>query len=168
MRYKILLTLFNIISMFSLTSCKEEVVFEKNEITYETNQIVIDIKGGVLFPGIYNIEEGSLLIDVIKLAGGLQDTADLSNVNLAMPLSNNQMIVIPFTTTNMDKNNPLININTCSIEDLKKIPGIGDAKAKNIIDYRIENGYFTSIEELKKVKGINENLFNEIKTMVTL
>ena len=46
------------------------------------------------------------------------------------------------------------------------LKGIGNAKAKNIIEYRKNNGNFKSIEDLLKVNGIGEKLFKEIKDFI--
>lgn len=56
-----------------------------------------------------------------------------------------------------------IDLNTASIEDLIKIPGIGKVTAKNIVEYREKNGPFTSIEDLIKVKGIGPKKLNQVK-----
>ena len=63
--------------------------------------------------------------------------------------------------------NKLININTATIDELKTIPGIGQAKAEAIIDYRNKYGNFKTIEDIKNVNGIGNNLYEEIKTYLT-
>ena len=63
--------------------------------------------------------------------------------------------------------NKLININTASIDEFKTIPGIGDAKAKAIIDYRNKFGNFKTIEDIKNVNGIGNSLYEEIKAYLT-
>ena len=60
----------------------------------------------------------------------------------------------------------LININTADIEELKSLPGIGDAIAGRIIDYREENGGFDTIEEIMEVSGIGEKIFEAIKEQI--
>lgn len=61
-----------------------------------------------------------------------------------------------------------ININTATLEDLKKLDGIGDAKAKSIIEYRTKNGNFKNIEDLLNVSGISETIYAKIKENITV
>ncbi len=56
-----------------------------------------------------------------------------------------------------------VNINTADEKALDTLPGIGPAMAKRIIDYRMENGPFQSIEDIKNVKGIGEAKFEKMK-----
>jgi competence protein ComEA len=61
-----------------------------------------------------------------------------------------------------------ININTATAAELDQLPGIGPALAQRIIDYRTQNGPFKTIEDLKKVKGIGDALFEQIKDRITV
>lgn len=61
-----------------------------------------------------------------------------------------------------------ININTATLAELDTLPGIGPAIAQRIIDYRTQNGDFKTIEEIKKVRGIGDALFNQIKDLITV
>jgi comEA protein len=60
----------------------------------------------------------------------------------------------------------IININSAGVEELCKLPGIGEAYANRIIGYRAQHNGFKNIEELKKVKGIGEKKFEKIKRFV--
>ena len=62
----------------------------------------------------------------------------------------------------------LVDINTAEAEQLKTLNGIGDSKAKSIIEYREQNGGFKSIEEIKNVTGIGEKMFEKIKDNITV
>ena len=60
-----------------------------------------------------------------------------------------------------------VNINTAKLEELEKIPGIGEAKAKSIIEYRNKFGNFKSIDEIQNVEGIGSKLYESIKAYLT-
>ena len=60
-----------------------------------------------------------------------------------------------------------VNINTAKVEELEKIPGIGEAKAKSIIDYRNKFGNFKSIDDIQNVEGIGSKLYESIKIYLT-
>ena len=62
----------------------------------------------------------------------------------------------------------MININTCSYEDLLSLNGIGPVKAQAIIEYRSTNGGFSSIEEITNVSGIGEKTFESIRNFITV
>ena len=64
--------------------------------------------------------------------------------------------------------NNLVSINVASIEDFQKLPGVGESKAKAIIEYRNTNGNFNSIEDIKNVSGIGDSLFEKIKNNITI
>lgn len=61
-----------------------------------------------------------------------------------------------------------ININTATIENLQKIPGIGPTLAQRIVAYRQQIGKFISLEQLQQVKGIGKNKFESIKPYITI
>ena len=61
-----------------------------------------------------------------------------------------------------------ISINNATKEELMTLPGIGESKAKDIIDYRTKNGPFKKLEDLKNIPGIGENVYNNLKENITL
>lgn len=67
-----------------------------------------------------------------------------------------------------DNLNTLVNINSASLDELMSINGIGESKAKAIIEYRNSNGLFKSIEEIKNVSGIGDKLYDKIKENITV
>ena len=62
----------------------------------------------------------------------------------------------------------LVNLNSATQAELEKLPGVGPAMAKQIIEYRQKNGGFKKVEELMNVKGIGEKFFLKLKTLVTI
>lgn len=168
-------------------SSMKENTDNSNENNLEKNKIVVEIKGEVARPDVYQLEEGSIIKDLIDMAGGVTEEADLSCINRAEELINHELIIIGNindetessvvqnssvssgnSTDNDSKSSTLININTADLEQLKKITGIGDIKAQSIIDYREANGGFKSLEELKNVDGIGDKTFEKIKNEITL
>lgn len=162
----------------------------KNEIIEEVKQkIVVHISGQVNNLGIVILDEGARIVDAIEAAGGITNKADLSKVNLAFILEDAQKIYIPsiddkeeeYISSNSgnnvivsnEKSNKkegklMININTANQDELEKLPGIGNAIANRIVDYRKDNGKFNSIEDIKNVSGIGDNKFNNIKQFICI
>ena len=62
----------------------------------------------------------------------------------------------------------LLNLNTATQAELEKLPGVGAATAKTILEYRQKNGGFKKVEELMNVKGIGEKSFLKLKALVTV
>ena len=148
--------------------------------TSSNNTIVVEIKGEVMKPDVYTLSEGSIIKDLIEMAGGLTEEADISNINRAKEINNHDLIIIRnINDVNIDieaENNEVneesgdgkISINDSDISKLKEIPGIGEVKANSIISYREKNNGFKSIEELKNVDGIGEKTFEKIKDNIKL
>lgn len=167
--------------------------------------IGVEIKGYVNNPGVYLIDEDSLVEDLILEAGGLNDDANVSIINLARKLSNEDVVIIysneeieemrhgSTSVKYVDKecvcpiidNSALFNevitnaegiiidtgkvsLNSATIEELMTLPGIGESKAKLIIEYRNNNKGFKEIEEIKNVKGIGNSIYEKIKDFLTL
>lgn len=71
-------------------------------------------------------------------------------------------------TNDNDISNGKVNINTASISDFQKLSGIGEGRAKAIVEYREEHGSFRSIEDIKNVSGIGDSLYEKIKDYITV
>ena len=121
-------------------------------------------------PGLIKVKYGTRIYELIEQAGGETENADLSRVNLASIVNDEQKVVIPdkIVQTEENEEDTIININTASKEKLMKLDGVGEGTAKKIIQYRQENGYFNTIEELKNVPGIGESKFNRLKDAITI
>ena len=183
-----------------------------------TKMISVDVKGAVTSPGVYQIEEGSRVIDAIKKAGGLTKNAYTRNLNLSKILKDENVILINTkaeidellkkeekiviqevikeipcesisnacinedvianisesernpenSQTKEQESNKFVNINTANLNELMTLNGIGEAKAKSIIEYRESNGYFKSIEDIKNISGIGDKMYEKIKDYISI
>lgn len=158
--------------------------------------IYVHVTGSVNNPGVYELLEGSRANNAIEAAGGFSKTADIEALNLAEVVIDGQQIVVPKKTkkgtaqTSASNSNPnikennstnqtssasqnvnstssgLVNINTADSSELQTLSGIGEAKAKKIIDYREQNGSFKSVDELTNVSGIGEKTLESIRSSI--
>ncbi|WP_434797248.1 helix-hairpin-helix domain-containing protein [Terrisporobacter vanillatitrophus] len=175
--------------IYVLTEEKEpaQETIQEKEIKKEENvtnkKITVYISGEVSKPGIVTLNEGDRLATAVENVGGTTKKADLNGVNMAIKVQDEMHYIIPKTgdvvkenTSQVAKNNNTnqnesaktsqININIATIEELDTLPGVGEATANKIINYRSENGEFKSIEEIKSVNGIGDKKFEEIKDLI--
>lgn len=145
------------------------------------SKLVVDIKGAVINPGVYYVEKNTIVQEVIILAGGLKEDADTSNLNLSKKVTN-EMIITVYTKEEIEKLDKLdaiieeepqtvnnkISLNNATIEELTTISGIGEEKAKLIIQYRDKCGPFKNIEEIMNIKGIGQAMYDKIKDYITI
>lgn len=168
----------------------ENIVLEEMEIDIKDVKIIIDISGEVNNPGIKELEYGKRVQDAIDLAGGLTESADVSKINLAYILKDEEKIIIPKKEENIENNNQevkyiysgssninnssnnnnepkKVNINTASKAELVTITGIGESTADKIINYREKTSKFKKIEDIKNVPGIGDAKFEAIKEQIS-
>lgn len=72
------------------------------------------------------------------------------------------------TSTTSQTTTTTVNLNTADETQLMTIPGIGPAKAASIISYRTEQGNFTTIEDVKKISGIGDKTFEKLKDYISV
>lgn len=150
--------------------------------TINVSDICVHISGAVKNPGVYSVENGARLYQVIELAGGMTKRAKKDLLNLAEPVVDGQKIHIlskkeyrsqsssnsESTKDSFSNETDVININTASVQQLTELPGIGPAKAAAIVAYRDENGMFSSEDDIKNVSGIGDATFSNIESMITV
>lgn len=166
----------------------ETVTLQVDDGSIDTDSAVIkDIKvyvcGAVQRPDVYEISADSRIVDAVSAAGGFAIDAYPEAMNLAETVSDGSRIYVPTkeevdalavvysdtgsgsgdtTSDSTDR----VNINTATLEELTTLPGIGDTRARAIIDYREQNGAFGNIEDIMQVTGIKEKSFSKIKDSI--
>ncbi len=150
--------------------------------------LVVHVAGCVAAPGVYELEEGSRVVDAVEAAGGLTAEADVTSVNLAEPVGDGCKVTIPSlslategevsadaasvvsyasaTGSTVDGAAGLVNLNYANATELCTLPGVGESTAAEIVRDREANGPFASIEDLMRVSGIGEKKFDRLKDMV--
>ncbi len=93
------------------------------------------------------------------------DACLVQNLDIEDPVIENNTTM---ETNNNETVSSKININTASKEELMTLSGIGEAKAKSIIEYRNNNGLFKGIEDIVNVSGISESIYAKIKENITV
>jgi competence protein ComEA len=153
-----------------------------------TAQVPLDFKvyitGAVNDPGVYEVREGSRLVDVIAAAGGATEDADLDAINLAARVGDGEHWYLPKLglATVAEVSVPAaqssgglqsdaasqgrIDLNSASASDMEALPGIGQVKAGAIVAYREANGPFESVEAVVDVTGIGPSTLEAIRDLV--
>ncbi len=182
----------------TINSYEDDSLELKEEVIEEN--IIVDIKGEIKKPGVYNIKVGSRVNDLINEAGGLSKNANTRFINLSKKLEDGEVVVIYSnkeisdaekndklevsapcvceevkndacyndTNSSTSDSSKIVNINTASAQELTILNGIGESKAKAIVNYREKNGKFKTIKDIMNVSGISETLFSKIKDNITV
>ena len=136
---------------------------EDQEASFEN--VIVDIKGEVKQPGVYEISADSRVNDVIEIAGGFTEEADIQLINLAQKVHDEMSIIVSKqgeeaaanTSSSADAGaDGKVRINYATQDEIESLNGIGPAKAQAIIEYREENGLFQRAEDLLDISGIGE------------
>ena len=186
-------------------STKEEII-ESNPISIidtttsieEIDVYYVDIKGAVKKPGVYKVPSGSIVNDVIKLAGGLKSNAYTSNINLSQ-VTTKEMVIYIYTNSEIKKlsttvtsdtkcTTNVIEVNNC-VSTTTKVNTETNSNKVNIntackeelmtlsgigeskaiaIIKYREENKFISVEDLKNVSGIGDSLYDSIKDNITV
>ena len=175
---------------------KADITVESAAEGASAGEICVDIGGAVVKPGVYTVQPHTRLFEVIEMAGGLVSNADTDSINQAEFVEDGEKIIIPSRpsadylpgqsegsgTQTEDlseepapqsyeeqsaKSGGLINLNYATKEELMTLPGIGEAKADSIIEYR-SNTRFRKKEDIKSVNGIGDSIYSKIKDSITV
>lgn len=138
----------------------------ENENVSAGRIIMVYVCGQVNNPGVYELEDGSRVIDAVAKAGGLTEQAYADNINLAEFVADGQKIYIEAVQENNNSTDTRININSATKQELMSLPGIGESRAEDILAYRNSKGRFDCIEDIMKVPGIKESAFSKIESYI--
>lgn len=177
-------------SLFLFSGCGNTSYFQSTKLIEETTEtketqeelseviptmIFVQVAGAVVKPGVYELKAGSRVCAAIEAAGGLLDSADDSDINQASVLEDGQKIYIYTFEEKQEEqakeeaaaiNDGLVDINKASEAELTTLPGIGQNKARQIIEYRQSNGSFSSVDDIKNVSGIGDGIFKQINSLI--
>lgn len=158
----------------------------KNTASTSSGPITVYILGEVKNPGIYSMAAGARVYELLQVAGGPLADADLVTLNLAAKLSDGQEVYVAkrsgSSTTSATGENLAgatsassgstalaggpVNINTASVAELEQQLHVAHSTAQNIVNYRTQNGAYTSIDQLLHV--VRKTTYDKIKGMVTV
>ena len=146
--------------------------------------VTVDVEGKVRRPGIVVVPAGSRVTDALAAAGGVPHHRALGGLNLAAVLVDGQQIVVggPASgsgtsgttlaagpgTSGGTSAGALVNLNTASADELDTLPGVGPVTAQSILEWREQNGGFTSVQELLEVDGIGPATLAKLTPHVTV
>lgn len=149
-------------------------------------EYAVYICGAIKHPGVYRFTQVARVCDVVEAAGGFTKNAATASVNQARYITDGEQIEIASKkqwkesqkqtqeSSPSENNNSTIqdsgkiNLNTATETELMTLSGVGQSKAKAIIDYRTQNGRFGSVEDIMQVPGIKEGVYNQIKDSITV
>ncbi len=176
----VIMLLITIIFQIKSNNQTGDVVFETASSSGKL-KIAFDIEGSVEKPGLYQLDEGARVEDILILSGGFSANADRvwaeKSLNRAAKLIDGGKLYIPATgesttsqsqvnykTNVMGLSQKTINVNSSSQSELESLPGVGPATAAKIISGRP----YMSLEELKIRKIIGNALYEKIKEMISI
>jgi len=171
---------YGLIGLLGSSSGSNDVIFEKaqtSESASQSGNILVDVEGAVVSPGVYNLPKDSRAKDALIASGGVSAQADRlwvsKNLNLALKISDGAKIYIPFEgektagsagASSTGVTGGGININSASEKQLDTLPGVGLVTAQKIID----NRPYQVLEDLVSKKVVSSKVFDNIKDKITL
>ncbi|WP_307841794.1 ComEA family DNA-binding protein [Salinibacterium sp. SWN167] len=137
----------------------------------ESPALFVHVTGAVERPGLFELAEGSRVIDAIAAAGGFTEGANPDQLNLARVLSDGEQFAVPADgdeAAAATASDGRVNLNTADAAALDTLPRIGPAMAARILAWREANGRFASIDDLRNVAGIGDATFDGLRELVTI
>lgn len=155
------------LSITPLSSEENHELEEENKTSHSL--VVVDVKGEVSKPGIYEVARDARVNDVIQLAGGFTKEANQMHVNLAQIVQDEMVVAVPGMNDELVSEDGgitgsnKVRINYATQEEVETLSGIGPSKAQAIIQYREDHGLFQNAEDLLNISGIGEKTLENLK-----
>ena len=141
--------------------------------------LVVHASGAVRAPGVYRLDPGARVVDLLEAAGGPGDGLDLDRLNLASPLTDGSRIWFPVRGERSPsvESDPIaagangpepIDLNRATASQLDALPGVGPSTAGAIVAHRAANGPFRSVDDLLAVKGLGPAKVEALRSLVTV
>lgn len=138
--------------------------------------LVVYVVGAVHKPGVYSLSEGARVLDAVAAAGGLLADADAARLNLAARVADGTRLAVPrvgevvATETGGGAAEPSgpVNLNSATVDQLDKLPGVGPSTAAAIVAFREQHGAFRSVDQLLDIRGIGPAKLEELRRYVTV
>jgi competence protein ComEA len=138
-------------------------------------ELKVYVSGAARQPGVYTLQPGARMAEAVQAAGGATQEADLSRVNLALRVRDEDHLHIPRVGEVLPTASPeglvgkgLLDLNTATAAELEALPEIGKVTAQAIVDYRAKSGPFQRVEDLLKVPGIGPATLDKVRALVTV
>ena len=147
-------------------------------------ELVVDVAGAVVAPGLYHLPAGARVGDAIDAAGGFSPRVDVhrvgSELNLAAALTDGAQVHVPSrddaiatrvpgggSVTGTAGASDLLNLNSATKAELEALPGIGPVTADKIIESR-ESAPFIAVDDLRGRQLVGEKTFEKIRALLTV
>lgn len=151
-----------LILVYFLFVVEPEVIYQENVCF--NSEVFVEVKGEVNSQGVFQVNETFRVIEVIELAGGFTENADILSINLSQKVTDELVIIVEAIES---KDHNFVNINEATLSELMMLPNLGVKKAEAIIDYRENTNKFNEIADIKNVTGIGDSIFNAIKDLIS-
>jgi competence protein ComEA len=137
----------------------------------EAGDVVVDVTGEVVRPGVYRLPAGSRVEDALRRAGGATAAAQVEAINRAARLADGQQVVVPRRLPGgvaalpgaAGEDGP-ISLGTATVEQLDTIEGIGPVTAEKIVEFRDQHGGLASVDQLDAVSGIGPATMESLRS----
>ena len=143
--------------------------------------IQVYITGAVMQPGVYEMQDGDRVVDLLYKAGGQAPDANLESINLAVRLHDEDQVLVPRVgqaaaggvsngasqVAGVANGGGLVNINTASAGELDALPGIGEVYSQRIVENRTTNGLFATADDLVNRQIIPRGTYDKIRNLIT-